>query len=208
MLDHRATIEQFLAATAARQPTPGGGAVAALAGALAAALAEMVLNYSIGKKDLALFEPELKAALAEMSRARQMLIEFMAEDQAAYEALTAAKKLPTGDPKRQEAIKVALSASLNVPRSVAGTALAILALCDRMVDKINKYLLSDLAIAADLATATVRCAIYTVKINIAELTDDKSRAAMEESNQTMLLRALELIQRVSPHIWIRLAGHS
>ncbi|HUB26015.1 MAG TPA: cyclodeaminase/cyclohydrolase family protein [Tepidisphaeraceae bacterium] len=204
MLDHRTTIEQFLAATAARQPTPGGGAVAALAGALAAALAEMVLNYSVGKGDLAAFEPELKTALAEMSRARQMLIEFMAEDQAAYEALTAAKKLPPADPKRQEAIKIALHVSLNVPRLVAYTALAILALCDRIVSKVNKYLLSDLAIAADLATATVRCAIYNVKVNISEIPDPHERARLEDSNQKTLIRALELIQKISPEIWNRL----
>ena len=46
---------------------PGGGSVTALVGALAASMGEMVLNYSIGKKDLAAHTPELQAALAELT---------------------------------------------------------------------------------------------------------------------------------------------
>ena len=52
MHDATHTIEAFLAATAARHPTPGGGSVSALTGALAAAMGEMVLNYSVNKKGL------------------------------------------------------------------------------------------------------------------------------------------------------------
>jgi len=58
-------------------PAPGGGSVTALAGALAVSMGEMVLNYSIGKKDLAPHAAELQAALAEFGRARAMLLELM-----------------------------------------------------------------------------------------------------------------------------------
>src|SRR4051812_18812327 len=54
--DQHHTIESFLAAAAAKQPAPGGGSVAALAGALAASMGEMVINYSLGKKNLAAYE--------------------------------------------------------------------------------------------------------------------------------------------------------
>src|SRR3954463_8306073 len=94
MYDQSTTIEKFLDASAARQPTPGGGSVAALAGALAASMGEMVVNYSLGKKDLEAFADELKPALAEYHRARGMLVQLMGEDQQAYAALTAARKLP------------------------------------------------------------------------------------------------------------------
>jgi formiminotetrahydrofolate cyclodeaminase len=208
MLDQSATLEQFLAATAARQPTPGGGAVSALVGALAASLTEMVVNYSIGKKDLAAFDAELKTALAEMTRARQLLCGLMTEDQAAYTALSAAKKLPADAPRRQEIFNAALQACLNAPQAIAASSLAILAICDRIVEKVNPHLLSDLAIAADLATATVRCAIYNVKVNMSELADPAALAAMEDSNHKMLVRALGLIQRVSPAIWNRMAEES
>ena len=63
-VDGSHSLNDFLTALAAKQPAPGGGSVAALAGALAAAMGEMVLNYSIGKKDLAAHEPTLRAALS------------------------------------------------------------------------------------------------------------------------------------------------
>src|SRR5947208_3929534 len=92
MFDSHHTIEDFLAAAAAKQPAPGGGSVAALTGALAAAMGEMVINYSVGKKDLAQHQAELSAALQEFHRARELMLALMAEDQAAYQALTDARK--------------------------------------------------------------------------------------------------------------------
>ena len=204
MLDQSATIKQFLAATAARQATPGGGAVAALSGAMAASLAEMVIQYSIGKPDLARFEAELKTILAELTRAREFLAGLMAEDQEAYAALTAARKMPAGSPGREQALAAARAASLNAPRAVAATSLAILNLCGNLVEKSNKNLLSDLAIAADLATATVRCAIYNVKVNLPDVADPQAQQAIEDENARMLVRALGLIQKISPGIWKRL----
>src|SRR5438128_9666944 len=94
MYDHTTSIGTFLNALAARQPIPGGGSVAALAGALASAMGEMVINYSLGKKDLAEYVDELRPALDEFHRARRLLLGLMVEDQDAYEALTAARKLP------------------------------------------------------------------------------------------------------------------
>ena len=82
--DKTQTIDRFLDATASKQPAPGGGSVTALVGALSAAMGEMVLNYSAGKKELAKHEPELRAALSEFTRARSVLAELMLEDQAAF----------------------------------------------------------------------------------------------------------------------------
>jgi len=83
MYDSSHTIAEFVAATAAKQPVPGGGSVAALVGALGAALGEMVVNYSIGKKYLEPFADELTAALAELTRARSVMLQLMNEDQLA-----------------------------------------------------------------------------------------------------------------------------
>ena len=44
------TLEEFLAAVAAPTPTPGGGSVSALAGALSVALSRMVAGLARGKK--------------------------------------------------------------------------------------------------------------------------------------------------------------
>src|SRR3954469_3638025 len=80
-------VKDFLAATAAKAPTPGGGSVAALAGALAASLAAMALEYTVCKKSFAQHDAEIRPALAQFQNASRLLQELILEDVAAYETL-------------------------------------------------------------------------------------------------------------------------
>jgi formiminotetrahydrofolate cyclodeaminase len=208
MYDATTTIGDFLKAAAAKQPAPGGGSAAALAGALAASMGEMVLNYSVGKKSLAQHEPELKTALAELTRARGLLLQLMVEDQQAYESLTAAKKLPESSPTRQREFDVALLASIRVPEAMGATALAILDLADRLVDKVNHYLLSDLAVCCELAMATVRCAVYNVRANLPDVADAQDRQKVEQVASQLIAHATPVVQRAVPRIWARHAEHA
>lgn len=191
-MNQTATIDQFLSATAAAQPTPGGGSVAALAGALAASLGEMVLNYSVGKKDLAAYDAELRSSLAELTRARRLLLGFMVEDQQAYAALSAAAK----DPQSPE-FAAALAACLSVPEAVAATAVAILELCDKLADKVNPHLISDLAICADLAMTTVRASMHNIQVNLRAVPDMARRGEIAAGGRKIFLHALSLIQHFS-----------
>lgn len=203
MYDHNTTIDAFLTAAAAKQPAPGGGSVTALAGALAASMGEMVLAYSVDKKSLADHAEAHRAALAEFSRARQLLLKLMSEDQAAYEALSALRKLPADAAERREKYTAALLACIRVPQAMAATAVALLELTDRVVDSCNHYLLSDLAVCADLAMATTRCAVYNIRVNLHDLEDPQDRAAIEGQSLQVLSRAGLLIQKVSQRIWTR-----
>ena len=203
MYDSSNTIESFLTAAAAKQPAPGGGSVTALVGAFAAAMGEMVLNYSIGKKNLAQHEPALKTALKEFTKARAILLELMVEDQLAYEAMTAIRKLPPDSAERKDKFEPTLLACIRVPESMAATGAAVLELCDALVDKVNVYLLSDLAVCAELSMATVRCGVYNVRINLADL-DPADRKRFEDQVAALHARAGQIIQRVIPRIWQRI----
>jgi formiminotetrahydrofolate cyclodeaminase len=202
MYDRNTTIQNFLDAAAARQPTPGGGSVAALCGALSTSMGEMVLNYSIGKKDLAAYEGELRPALQGLHRARMLMVELMVEDQTAYAALTAARKLPPS-PERDAQIKAALLAAIRAPEAIGATAVAILQTCDQIINFVNYHLLSDLAICSDLAMVTARCSVYNVRVNLAEITDPTERQRIESRIGQILSHAATLIQRISPRIWAR-----
>ena len=203
MYDASTTISDFLAAAAAKQPTPGGGSVTALVGALAASIGEMVVNYTVDKKAYVAHREELVAALEELGRARALMLSLMAEDQKAYAELTEARKLPEGSPERNEKLPPALLASIRTPQAIAATGAAVLGLCDRLVEISNHYLLSDLAISADLAMATVRCGIYNVRVNLPDITDPAERQSAESEMAQVLSHAALLIQRVSPRIWAR-----
>lgn len=203
MYDASKTIREFVSATAARQPTPGGGSVTALVGALAAATSEMVVNYSIGKKGLEAFQDELKPVLVELTRAREVLLQLMVEDQAAYDVVSTLRKLPADSPERKDKLPAAMLASIRVPEAIAATGVAILERCDRLVNFTNYYLLSDLAVAADLAMAVIRCAIYSVRTNLKDLPGPDDRRAIETTIGQILNRAVLLIQSVAPRIWDR-----
>jgi formiminotetrahydrofolate cyclodeaminase len=202
--DQNSTIAQFLDGAAAKQPAPGGGSVTALAGALAAAMGEMVLNYSVGKRGLEAHQAELRAALAELHRARRVMIELMAEDQSAYQALSTARKLPNDSADWRGQFPAALLASIRTPEAIAATALAVLELCDRVCDFVNAYLLSDLAVCAELAMCTVRCGIYNVRVNLADVTDPSDRRQIESTIDHLHARALPIIQRLVPRVWQRI----
>ena len=208
MYDRTTTLSTFLDAAAAKQPTPGGGSVAALCGALGASMGEMVVHYSLGKKSLAAFESDFRAALEELYRARMLMLELMVEDQQAYAALTAAKNLPPGA-DRDAQYAAALQAALGAPEAIGATAVAILRVCDGIVDKANIYLLSDLAVCTDMAMATARCAVYNIRVNMTEIADVAERKRIGSRSDEMLAHALTLIQRIGPRIWARIgAGQS
>ena len=204
MSDANQSANEFLAALAAKQPTPGGGSVAALAGALAAAMGEMVLNYSVGKKDLVAHEPKLREALAELGRARAMLIELLIEDQLAFEKLTAARKACNNAADKDPAFAAALLACIRIPQSIGATAAAILELAQRVTPIVNKYLLSDLAVCAELAMATVRCAAYNVRVNLGDVSDANERMRFESAAEAMVCKSVQVIRTAMPAIWERL----
>lgn len=203
MFDQKTTIEVFLNAAAEKTPAPGGGSVTALVAALGASMGEMVVNYSIGKKDLQPYVGELKPAMESFNRARQLLVQLMVEDQAAYETLSQLQKLLEDSPERVSKYPAAVLACIRVPQAIGTTAVATLEICDRILNFVNPHLLSDLAVCADLSMAAVRCSIYNVRVNLSLLTDPGDLRAAEATIGQTLNRAAGLIQRVAPRIWAR-----
>jgi formiminotetrahydrofolate cyclodeaminase len=74
------------------------------------------------------------------------------------------------------------------------------------VGKVNRYLLSDLAVAIELAMATVRSAGYNVRVNLPELKDPAERARLLQEQQQAVERAVKLVQQAIPAIWKRVEG--
>lgn len=172
--------------------------MASASGALSAALAQMVVNYSIGKKDLLEQQEELRHALVKLERARTVFLELADEDAAAYRELNALQKLPPGDAKRAADLPAAQQVAVQVPRSVAAAAIDLLRMFEQLAPITNRYLRSDLGIAADLAEATVRAALWNVRINTdglppgqrTEIEKDGARAESEASTRRDHIRLL------------------
>jgi formiminotetrahydrofolate cyclodeaminase len=181
-----ASFSDFLASTAAKTPTPGGGAVASAVGALAAALAQMVVAYSVGKKNLAAHEADLVGAVKVLENARAMLMRLADEDAQAYGAVNELSKLPEGDPRRAE-LPSAVRASVDVPLAVGAAAADLLRHFERLAGITNRHLRSDLAIAAVLADATVRATRWNVLVNINALPNASDRTLAAQVMQQMVI---------------------
>lgn len=158
------TIQQFLSELASKSPTPGGGAAAPICAAIGAALANMVVSYSVGKKNLAEHQPALESAAGELSAATRRFQALAEEDAVAYLRMNELQRLPEGDARRDE-LAGATSKAVAVPLQVLALCAETLELCARLAGMSNRHLLSDLAIAAVFLDACARASRWNVLIN-------------------------------------------
>lgn len=189
------TLRDFLGQMAAKTPTPGGGAAASAVGALAAALAQMVVAYSIGKKALAAHEPALQAAADSLTRARGLLLALADEDAAAYGAVNELSRLPETDPRRRDELPAAQAAAVDVPMATMAAGLDLLRRFEPLATTTNRFLRSDLAIAAVLAEACCAASHWNVRVNVGALGAD-AQARVSEQATTMEHAARDLRARI------------
>lgn len=160
------TIDAFLAALAAKSPTPGGGAVAPIIGAHAAALASMVVAYSLGRKNLAAHQPALEAAASQLDQARARFLDLAEADAAAYARLNEAMRTPADNPARGALIGPAALDAIAPPERVIADGLDLLRLCVALAPITNRYLHSDLAMAGVFADAAARASRWNILVNV------------------------------------------
>ena len=200
MFDER--MSDWLGQLADRTPAPGGGAVAALCAASAAALLEMVANYTTGKK-WADREEAMKAVVAEVAELRARAAQLAVDDAAAFGAVGEAYGLPkaTDEEKaaRSAAIQEATRGAAEPPVQVGRVALRLVAIADEMVEPANPNVLSDVGVAAATARAALSGSVTNITVNASFLRDpDVTRALFDEVAvlETAMARADDVAARV------------
>ena len=165
----RLSVDAFLDRLADRTPTPGGGAVAAAAGALSCAMGRMVAAYSVGKKTSEEVRGRVEPVRAKLRRLDELLRRLIAEDAVAYVHMT------TVDRSDGPAHRAAVIAAASVPLSIAAVASDALEVLDDFKGDASRYLFSDLGVAAVMADATARSAAYSVRVNLSKVADPTTR---------------------------------
>jgi len=185
-------VHNFLDELASNSPTPGGGSVAALAGALGAALISMVGNLTIGKKKYEDVEEDIKKIISSSEKLRYELSQLIEEDVMAFNNFMATYKMPkeTEDEKkiRAEKIQESLIEAAKVPLTVAYKCLEVLSLSKEVAEKGNINVISDAGVAALMAEAALESAILNVKINLTMIKDEKVRTELSSSIKEILLK--------------------
>lgn len=177
-------VGDLLDQLAAEVPTPGGGAAAALAGALAAGLTSMVARYTLGRERFAHVADRVRALLARSEALREMLAQGANADAAAYAALAAAYRLPRADAAqraaRQAAIAQAARRAAEVPLDLAARCAELLALAEELAAVGNPQLISDVGAAAALAEGAVQALLLNAEVNLPSVGDAAFAAAVAE----------------------------
>jgi formiminotetrahydrofolate cyclodeaminase len=201
------TINAYLARLASREPTPGGGAAAALHAAQGAALVAMVARYTTGSK----YEQHDELVQRIISAADGLVAEALGladADQQSFQGVIDSYKLPSGTEElkaaRTASIQAALILAAQTPAQLIRVAGSIVDLATELFEVANANVISDVAAAADAARAAASTARVNVDINVVAIKDaaDRSRLADQTDGleEKVILAADSLVGRVRERI--------
>lgn len=170
-------VKEFLTELASSSPAPGGGSVAALSGALSAALSAMVCNLTIGKEKYQDVEKGIKESLKKIEKIRSELTDLIDLDTNAFNDVIKAFKMPKKTKYEIEQRKIKIQNGYKnaamIPLRTARTCLMIFDIAELLSDKGNKNSITDAAVSAIMANSGVKSAILNVKINLGSISDKK-----------------------------------
>lgn len=169
------SVIDFVGATASKEPTPGGGAIAALTAATGAALAEMVANLTINKKGYEDVQSDMEYLRVQAEAVRERMLVLAQADADVFNVFMNALGLPKDTDeekvKRTAAIQKAYKDAAMVPFEIGNVAAKIFELAELAVRKGNQNLITDGIIAAINARAAVKAAFLNVRINLSGIKD-------------------------------------
>jgi formiminotetrahydrofolate cyclodeaminase len=187
----RQSVQEFLTALASGAPTPGGGAAAALSGAMAARLVAMVGRVTAAGDSSV--EPEASAIVAQADELGDRLARLVTEDMEAYGSLIDARRSRGGP----DTVARALARATEVPVRLARASRDVLALCETLAPLARRSALSDLAVAAALAGAALESGALTARANLAEAMDSEVARKSESELGDLLASGQGVRRRLS-----------
>jgi len=171
------SIREFVERVSDKSPTPGGGAVSALVGTLAASLVEMVANLTLARPDYSEWHAQMEKVVSTMQEKRLLLLEYIDHDVKAFDDVMSAYKLPKNTPeekeKRSQTIQEALKRAARVPYEVCRHLREILKEAVIVAEWGNINAISDVISAAELAASAFNSAKANVLINLKSIKDEK-----------------------------------
>jgi glutamate formiminotransferase / formiminotetrahydrofolate cyclodeaminase len=157
-------------------PTPGGGSVAALCGALSAALSAMVAGLTYGKKGYERAKPEMKRVAVRAQALKDDLLRGVDLDAKAFngvmEALRLSKATEEQAREKERAVEEASKEATLVPLGVLEASAELMGLAETVAREGNRNSVSDAGVAGLTALAAGRGAFYNVRINLPGIKDD------------------------------------
>jgi formiminotetrahydrofolate cyclodeaminase len=170
------SLRTFLKELGSGSATPGGGSVAALCGAMGAALSAMVARLTVGRQAFRNAWEGMRRVQEEADGLAERFLVLAQQDTDAYREVIAALKLPReseGEKSyREEARQKAMKRAASVPLDTLRLCERLIGIAQEAVEHGTPVTLTDAGAAVHLAHAAARVAAYNVRINLATLKDN------------------------------------
>ena len=204
------SINDFLSRLSSGAPVPGGGAAAALAGAIGAGLGGMVCSLTAGKKKYAAYETDIKRLAASMEELRSGLAGLMQKDAEAFEPLAGLYKVKScSSPEEERALEIrkeqALAGACAVPLEVLRLSCRCLEGLEELERKGSVLACSDVGAGASLAAAAAQASFLNVLINTKAMKDRETALRMQGEGEALLKSANDTAGRIYARVTDRLA---
>lgn len=194
------TMEAFLKELSSKQPTPGGGGVAGLAGAFGSALGEMVINLTLGKKRYEDVEEEMKALLEKLEFLKAEFLRLADEDALVFAPLAAAYKLNSGTEEEKkhktEVLETHLMAATLVPLTVMERCVETLDILEILAEKGSRMAVSDVGAGVSMIRSALLGAKMNVSINTRSMTRMDQAEKLNERAKSLKAQGVLKADRV------------
>lgn len=198
------SITDFLERLSSDAPTPGGGSVAALAGALSCSLTSMVGNLTYGKRKYEEYWEQAKKIIDEAKELKEDFLSLFYEDMEVFTKLMATFGLPRKTEeekkKRTEAIQQATKKAIEVPLNVMKKSRRAAEIAFAMAKIGNLNAVSDTGIAGEMALAACRSASLNVLINLNFLKDPEYSGKISKEHEEILEMVESFYKEISSFV--------
>lgn len=190
------TVADFTEVLASNAPVPGGGGASAVVGAVGLACSTMVGSLTIGNKNYADVEDEVKELVEKSEKLRLELLELVDEDAVSFEPLSRAYGIPKDDPDRDKIMEDALKVATDTPLKIMRKACEAIDYAKRMSEIGTAIALSDAGVAAASLRGALNSASLNVYINVKSMKDKEHAQAVEAEANEMIEKYTALCDEI------------
>ncbi|HWQ40703.1 MAG TPA: cyclodeaminase/cyclohydrolase family protein [Desulfosporosinus sp.] len=204
------SLREFAQDVASSSPAPGGGSVAAYAGAQGYALMAMACRLTIGREKFSDVQDHMKSLMEIAVAKQELLLTLVDEDTHGFKAVMEALSLPKkseGEKRlRREALEQATVQAAEIPLQTAKECLAGLREMPELLNKGNPNALSDMGVAALMFKAGLEGALYNVQINALGLKSLQMKEILTAQCLALRGEGNRLFEECQGSILLRLGG--
>ncbi len=197
-------LTDFADEVSRESPAPGGGSIAALAGALGASLSSMVCNLTANKRGSGEVDEILNKAAEECQNIKFELVKGVDDDTNAFNTYMDARRLPkkSEDEKitRQKAMQDGMKEAVNVPLKTAKLSLRAIEIAEIVMKLGNPNSITDVGVGAQSAFCGVKGGVYNILINLKDINDEEFNANMRKECSDLEKSAREKLEIVNRYI--------